>query len=223
MNSDGEMQTKSNIPRKINLINNLIWSVKLWEQSTALPNSAFSDVIPWREPVLVRFAAWFCRSRCWLSVPAVICNMDATEFIVATHETLASVKALWERKRKPITKQSKCLNSHKRREVPFTAMQHQHHLDTHLSLDQVPFPRIRPLFSLSLNHEGSPTAPLPQQMGLFVLHQPFKVHGSLAFLPTEVPRGGGHILRTCPSHVKLLLLAMVFTTSHHAFSGVSYQ
>lgn len=41
MNSDVELQTKSNIPRKINLINNLIWSRKLYEQLMHWPSLPF--------------------------------------------------------------------------------------------------------------------------------------------------------------------------------------
>lgn len=44
MNSDVESQTQSNIPRKINLINNLIWSCKLGEQLATLTESSSLDV-----------------------------------------------------------------------------------------------------------------------------------------------------------------------------------
>lgn len=44
MNSDVELQTQSNIPRKINLINNLIWSCKLSEKLPALSESSSLDV-----------------------------------------------------------------------------------------------------------------------------------------------------------------------------------
>jgi hypothetical protein len=115
MNSDVEMQTKSNIPRKINLINNQFEALNCVNNLLHWTKSTFSDVTPQRRPIPLGFAACPCRSQYWLSAPAVVPNENAIELTVATYGTLASVRICRKKKEKKPHKSKNHLSSCKGR------------------------------------------------------------------------------------------------------------
>lgn len=224
------MQTKSNIPKKINLVSNLIWSFKLWEQSTTLTKSAFPDAHPTEAAILLRFTAACCILRYWLSTSSLILNEGAIKLIVITHEMLASIRLCGNK-----TKQSKTkthLSSCKRREdtplLSHTPL--QFHPGIYLSAEQLPSsPSVLHQASGSFSYFPWITENLPwprrlRTWGYLPCIWPSKwnslpwLHGLLSF---KGPQRRRQPADTLLSRVKLLPVITGCFTSHHAALGVA--